>query len=330
MIAAIALGLLIGLALGALGGGGSILAVPVLVYLAGQEPRAATATSLVAVGAAAIVGAANHHRAGRVRWGAALAFIAMGVPGSWLGSLVNEGIDGDLLLLGFSVLTLVAAWRMLTACPSCTRVGEEAAEAEALSEPAAEPGSEPGAAPAPAEPGLDAELVVRAHQIGAPRRQAPPNGMAGLVTRGMAVGGVAVGGTEGRPAGRAARVARSVLPVAGAGLVVGFLTGLFGVGGGFVIVPALTLALGLSMPVAIATSLAVIVGNAGVALAFRGLGAVDWGIAAPFTATMLVGSLVGSQVAHRLPAQKALNAFAGLLVAVALANGVAAAIALAR
>ncbi|MCB1039319.1 MAG: sulfite exporter TauE/SafE family protein, partial [Acidimicrobiales bacterium] len=123
---AVVLGLLIGAALGALGGGGSILAVPVLVYVAGQTAGAATATSLVAVGASAVVGAVGHARKGRVRWGAAAAFVVTGVGGSWLGAHVNERIDPDLLLLGFSVLILVAAHRMLTACPSCTRVGEQA------------------------------------------------------------------------------------------------------------------------------------------------------------------------------------------------------------
>jgi uncharacterized membrane protein YfcA len=116
--------------------------------------------------------------------------------------------------------------------------------------------------------------------------------------------------------------------VVGAGTAVGFLTGAFGVGGGFVVVPALTLVLGLSMPVAIGTSLAVVAGNAAVALAIRGVGAVEWDVAVPFTATMLVGSLVGGLVAHRLPARRSLQAFAALLVAVAVANGAAAAFAL--
>src|SRR5690606_12614502 len=117
---------------------------------------------------------------------------------------------------------------------------------------------------------------------------------------------------------------RSVSKVLLAGSVVGLLTGLFGVGGGFVIVPALTLAVGLNMPRAIGTSLVIIVGNAIVALGFRGLGSIDWGVAVGFSATMLVGSLVGSLVAHRLPAEKTLRAFAALLVAVAVANGAAA------
>ena len=258
---AIALGLLIGAALGSLGGGGSILAVPVLVYVAGQTAGAATATSLVAVGASAGVGAVGHARKGRVRWGAAAAFVVTGVGGSWLGAHVNERIDPDLLLLGFSVLILVAAHRMLTACPSCTRVGEQAV--------AGDQGS---------------------------ARSIDPLG---------------------------------VLRIVAAGMVVGFLTGLFGVGGGFVIVPALTLALGMSMPDAIGTSLAVIVGNAAVALGFRGLDAVDWAIAVPFTATMLIGSAVGATFSHRLPAERSLRAFAALLVLVALANGIAAAVALA-
>ena len=121
MILAIFLGLVIGLALGALGGGGSILAVPGLANIAGQSAAAATATSLVAVGAAAAVGAIGHARAGHVRWGAAGAFILTAVPGSWLGAEINGRVDGDVLLLAFSGLILVAAHRMVTACPSCTR-----------------------------------------------------------------------------------------------------------------------------------------------------------------------------------------------------------------
>ena len=286
MIAAIALGLVIGIALGALGGGGSILAVPVLVYLAGQSASGATATSLVAVGAASAVGAMGHAKGGHIRWAAAAAFIATGIPGSWAGAQVNESIDGDVLLLAFSGLILVAAYRMLTACPSCTKSGEEEAlAAEAATEAAL---SEPG-------------------------------------TSGTAVAVETVPPATATMAGRA----RAVVPVVIAGTVVGFLTGLFGVGGGFVIVPALTLALGLNMSAAIATSLVVIVGNATVSLGFRGLGAVDWSLAVPFTATMLIGSLAGSLNSHRLPAERALQAFAVLLVLVALGTGGAAAYALA-
>ena len=125
-------------------------------------------------------------------------------------------------------------------------------------------------------------------------------------------------------------IARLLDPrVLGAGLAVGFLTGLFGVGGGFVIVPALTLAVGMNMPTAIATSLAVIVGNAAFALFFRGVGDVDWKVALPFTAAMLIGSTIGSRISGRLPAKTSLKAFAALLVAVALATGIASGIALA-
>ena len=286
MIWAIALGLVIGLALGALGGGGSILAVPVLVHLAGQAPSAATATSLVAVGVAAAVASIGHRRSGNVHWPAALAFVATGVPGSWAGTTVNQHIDGDVLLLLFSVLVLVAAHRMLTACPSCTKVGEE----QALT--ARSPDVETLAGPAHRDARATAAL-------------APP-----------------------RPSRLVIPDARGAAKLLAAGTAVGFLTGLFGVGGGFVIVPALTLALGLSMPVAIGTSLVVIAGNAAVALGFRGVDAVQWDIAVPFTLTMLVGSTIGSLVATRLPARRSLHAFAALLVAVAVANGVAAALAL--
>jgi uncharacterized membrane protein YfcA len=311
MIAAVLLGLVIGLALGALGGGGSVLAVPVLVHLAGQPVVAATATSLVAVGVSAAVGAVGHARAGRVRWGAAAAFVATGVPGSWAGSALNERIDGDVLLLAFSGIVLVAAHRMLTACPSCTREGDErAVEDAALADG-------PAAAPS---------AVAQGGHVagGVPHSGGAPVPEAAVVTPALAPG-ERDGAT---PATLASRIdARSLARLVVAGTAVGFLTGLFGVGGGFVIVPALTLGLGLSLPTAIGTSLAVIVGNSAVALTFRGTGAVDWSVALPFTITMLAGTAAGALLASRLPARRALHAFAVLLVAVALANGAAALVA---
>ena len=101
---------------------------------------------------------------------------------------------------------------------------------------------------------------------------------------------------------------------------VGFLTGLFGVGGGFVIVPALTLAVGMAMPEAIATSLLIVATNGVVALLVRGIGAVDWPMALALTIPMLAGSLIGVRVGRRVPSHVARTTFAGLLVAVALAN----------
>lgn len=281
MTAAIILGLVIGLALGALGGGGSILAVPVLVHIAGQGAGAATATSLVAVAAASAVGSIPHARAGNVRWGAAAAFVATGVAGSWAGASLNGRLDENVLLLAFSGLVLVAAHRMLTACPSCTNVGEARA-VEIADRPAS--GGVPNS-------GAHTQVITPLRPASARRSTPTPH---------------------------------SVGRVVAAGSAVGFLTGLFGVGGGFVIVPALTLALGLSMPVAIGSSLVVIVGNAVVALGFRGLDAVDWNLAAPFTVTMLIGSLIGSLVGNRLPPTASLRAFAVLLVLVAAGNGLAA------
>ena len=95
MILAVVLGVLIGLALGALGGGGSILAVPVLVHIAGQTAEAATATSLVAVGAASLVAGLGHARGDRVSWGPAAAFVVLGVPG---GATPIPLRDGDPVL----------------------------------------------------------------------------------------------------------------------------------------------------------------------------------------------------------------------------------------
>jgi uncharacterized membrane protein YfcA len=253
------LGFLIGLSLGALGGGGSILAVPALVYGAGQRPREATASSLLLVGVAALVGLRTHLRAGRVSVATGLAFGVAGIPGSLLGSAVNRRLDPDLLLVGFAGLVLLAAWRMLTGCPTCTKVGE------------------------------DESLRL---------------GGGGLATM-------------------AHVETRRVVAVAAAGTGVGFLTGLFGVGGGFVIVPALTLLLHLGMPTAIGTSLLVIAVNSSVALAARAGGAaIDWGVTLPFAAAAVAGVLAGGSLAGRLDPERSLRWFAALLVAVALYTGV--------
>jgi uncharacterized membrane protein YfcA len=257
------LGFLIGLALGALGGGGSIVAVPALVYVAGQEPAAATTTSLLVVGTAAVVGMVGHARAGRVRFGAGLVVGLTGIGGSLAGSALNRTVDGDLLLLGFGLLVLVAAWRMITGCPSCTRVGEE----RALTDPN--------------------------------RSRRAPGDIALLTKRRLDTA--------------------MVLRVALVGTAVGFLTGLFGVGGGFVIVPALTLVLGFTMPQAIGTSLLVIAINAATALAARlGTSGVEWSVAIPFTAAALAGVLTGSSIANRIDARALVRWFAASLVALSL------------
>jgi uncharacterized protein len=268
------LGFVIGVSLGALGGGGSILAVPVLVYAAGQDPQAATASSLFLVGAAALVGMAGHWRAGRVRVGIGVSFGIAGIGGSLAGSALNRRLDPDLLLLGFSGLVLLAAWRMVVGCPSCTQIGEQRA--------------------------LAAEATV---------------GVA-------ASGRVALA----RPRVDSARAVQILL----AGTAVGFLTGLFGVGGGFVIVPSLALVLRLSMPEAIGTSLLVIAVNSAVALSSRlATTSIDWRITIPFAVAAVAGVATGGRIADRLDPERSLRWFAALLVAVALYVGVRAAAAMA-
>jgi uncharacterized membrane protein YfcA len=251
------LGFFIGLSLGALGGGGSILAVPALVYGAGQSPRNATATSLILVGTAALVGLGSHWRAGRVRVGIGVVFGLAGVGGSLGGSALNRQLDDNLLLLGFSGLVLLAAWRMIVACPTCTKVGETNAVSAAPDE-AASP----------------------------PQERSPAS---------------------------SARAVRLLT----AGTAVGFLTGLFGVGGGFVIVPALTLVMRLSMPEAIGTSLLVIVINSAVAFGARlTTTPIDWAVTLPFAVAAVAGVVTGGRIADRLDPKRSVRWFAALLIAV--------------
>ncbi len=220
-----------------------------------------TTTSLVVVGVASLIGAYGHWRDGRVRVAQGVAFGLIGIVGSLVGSTINRRLDGDVLLLAFAGLILVAAWRIVVGCPSCTRAGEAG--------------------------------VMSATSAGG-AVQAPPRAM-----------------TPSR-----------VTKVVAAGTAVGFLTGLFGVGGGFVIVPALALVLGFPMGTAIGTSLLVIAVNAAVALAVRaGAGGIDWTTTLVFTAAATAGVSAGRRVADRADPQSLQRAFAALLVALAVYTG---------
>lgn len=258
------LGFLIGLSLGALGGGGSILAVPALVYAAGQDPKAATTTSLVLVTITALIGIIPHWRAGHVRLAAGAVFGLAGIGGSLVGSAWNEAVDADVLLFAFSMLMLVAAyamWRRLrkqAAAPAVRSAGAAAATPERL--------------------------------------ETDP------------------------PAGTAIRLdVATAVKVVIAGSFIGLLTGFFGVGGGFVIVPALVLALGFSMPDAVGTSLLVIAVNSTVALTTRlPSGSVEWGTVIPFTIASLIGVFVGSRLASTRDPSFLQKWFVVLLVVVAV------------
>lgn len=254
------LGLLIGLSLGALGGGGSILAVPALVYGAGQPAKAATTTSLILVAATSLIGLVPHWRSQRVRWLPGLLFGVSGVGGSLLGSHWNEAVNPDALLLAFSGVMVIAGWAML-------------------------------------------------------RR-----------ARAVAAGGTVV--SVAAPTAVSADP-RTVAKVLVAGSYVGLLTGFFGVGGGFVIVPALVLALGFRMPEAVGTSLLVITVNSVVALTTRlQAGNVKWGTVVPFTVASLVGVVLGGRLAGSRDSSSLQRWFVGLLFAVAAYTAVKSIIAL--
>jgi uncharacterized membrane protein YfcA len=264
------LGLLIGLSLGALGGGGSILAVPALVYAAGQTPTHATTTSLVLVAFTAVIGIVPHWRAGRVRFAAGAMFGVAGIGGSLLGSLWNKAADPDVLLLAFAGLMLIAAygmWRRVRSTPNTTPLHSVGAAVV------------PTVAPTPSSSDQIAPITI--------------------------------------------------VKVIVAGTIVGLLTGFFGVGGGFVIVPALVLALGFTMAEAVGTSLLVITINSVVALSTRlQSGAIEWGTVIPFTIASLVGVIIGSRLASTRDSSSLQRWFVGLLVVVATYTAVRSGLAL--
>lgn len=279
-VTALPCGLVIGLLLGALGGGGSVLAVPALVYLLGQSPHEATAGALVVVTVGAVTGLVCHARAGRVRWAAGAAFGALGTAGSYLGSRWSAALDPTVLMAAFAGLMLVVAAMLLLRGLRASR------EADGT-----EPPGEAQGAPAP-----DA---VRAEPSRDPRRTAA---------------------SPAPPVSPASPAPIRPARVAATASAVGLLTGFFGVGGGFVVVPALTLVLGLEMPVAIGTSLLVILINSLTALGTRaGTGTLDWPLLAGFAACAAVGSNLGNRLTTRLRPQALTTAFAGLVTVLAVA-----------
>ncbi len=261
LLLALPLGLVIGLALGALGGGGSILTVPALVYVLGQDAKTATTSSLVIVGLTSLIALVPHARARRVRFGQGLLFGALGTAGSFAGSALSRTVDPNVLLAAFAVLMLVVAGLMLR---RALRAPLGVVDADFTTEPM---------------------LTLRPFTCACPR------------------------------------VLKVLLTATGVGL----LTGFFGVGGGFALVPALVLALGFPMPVAVGTSLLVIAVNSATALIARvsaSGGQLDWALIGTFTAAAIVGSLLGGRITGRVNPRHLTLAFAILLIVVALYTGV--------
>jgi uncharacterized protein len=234
-----ALAALIGLALGLLGGGGSILTVPVLVYVLGYSAKSAIAMSLPVVGVTSLVGASFHWRRGNVRFATAATFGALAIPGAFVGARLTRFMTGGLQLGLLAIIMLVAAASML-------RSG-------------------------------------RAQQVD----------------------GAAEDGAE------------SLAFIAPVAFSVGLITGIVGIGGGFLVVPALVLLAKVPMREAVGTSLVVITMNSASGFAgYLGTVAIDWGFLAGFTAVAIVGVLCGSALSRRVPQATLKRGFAVFLVAV--------------
>ena len=244
---AILCGGFVGFALGLLGGGGSILATPLLLYVIGLAPHQAIGTGALAVSASAFANFATHHRAGNVRWRSAGLFALVGMIGAFIGSALGKSFDGKKLLFLFAILMIVVGIRMFR--------------------------SKGGPSP---------------HDVP----------------------------TDHRYCNR-----RSIPKITVAALAVGSLSGFFGIGGGFLIVPALLFATGMPMLFAVGSSL-LAVGAFGLTTAanYALSGLIDWPVAAEYIVGGFIGGWIGMQIACRLARQKTtLNRiFAGLVCVVAI------------
>jgi hypothetical protein len=239
----LASGSLVGFSLGLVGGGGSILAVPLMVYVVGvPDAHLAIGTSAIAVAANAAMNLSNHARGGTVRWSCALPFAAAGIVGAFVGSIFGKMVDGQKLLALFALLMLVIA----------------------------------------------ALMFKGRSKVGLPDVKMTMANMPAIV---------------------------------GLGLATGTLSGFFGIGGGFLIVPALMLATGMAIMNAVSSSLvAVTAFGLTTATSYAWSGLVSWPLAALFIAGGIVGGLIGTRSARLLSARRgALNiVFAGVIILVAL------------
>ncbi|MEU9969245.1 sulfite exporter TauE/SafE family protein [Streptomyces malaysiensis] len=247
LVLALAAGAVVGLALGALGGGGGVLAVPALIYLLGFTPAAATTASLIIVTATSITALYAHARTGAVRWRAGALFAAAGLLPAAAAGAAAARLPQPVLTAAFAAVAALAAVRMLR----------------------------PGAADS------------------------------GPADSGPAVGDRAV--------------AVRPVKVAGTGAGLGALTGLLGVGGGFLTVPALVTVAAFEMRAAVGTSLLVIAANSLASLATRGAttAGIDWALIAPFTGAAILGAWDGKRLAARVGGTRLKRTFAILLLAVA-------------
>lgn len=260
LLLAVAAGALIGLSLGALGGGGSIFAVPVLVYLLDQSATQATTGSLVVVGATSLIGAATAHRAGNVLLGRGVVFGTVAIGGAALGARAAAHVSGDVLLASFAVLMLfvggLMAWRQLRHARGGQALGPQAA---------------------PDDPILSFRPTFACH---------------------------------------CARALKVLLTATAVGLLTGFL----GVGGGFLVVPALLLALALPLRYAAGTSLVVITITSAAALSVRaGAGSSpDWTPVLALTAASALAAVAGTRLADRVHTDRLQGAFTLLVLGVAV------------
>jgi uncharacterized protein len=236
-------GALVGFSLGLVGGGGSILAVPLLIYLVGvPSAHVAIGTSALAVAVNAAANLAPHARNGTVKWNCASMFAAAGVIGAFGGSSLSKMMDGQKLIALFAMLMLVVGGLMLA------------------------------------------------------RRSATGN--------------------------EAVKLNRENLPkLLALGLATGALSGFFGIGGGFLIVPGLMLATGMPILNAVGSSLVAVAAFGATAAANYALsGFIDWWLAAIFICGGVLGGIAGARLAGTLSKTRGrLNtAFAGVIFAVAI------------
>ncbi|MFD5559660.1 sulfite exporter TauE/SafE family protein [Kitasatospora griseola] len=311
VLLALIAGAVVGLALGGLGGGGSMLAVPALIYLLGLTPGTATTASLLIVAVTSLTGLVAHARAGRVRWRSGLLFGAAGLPFAALGGALSRHLPGPALTAAFALLAGLAAWRML----SSGRASRSRRVAGSAPIPAQQAAPVPAGAPAQLSHGgtgaaaqATADGAAGAVRVAAPQTEnafPPPSEHPDAAT--------ATDLDDASPAPASAR--RSAL--AGAGL--GAATGVLGVGGGFLAVPALVSFLAFPMAEAIGTSLLVIVLNSLSALLPRLGGAADipWSVVGPFAAAAVLGAWDGKRLASKLSGRTLQRIFATALLAVA-------------